>query len=862
MPVEPRFGPKVLPRHPELIQSRGFTVQAHLKRFTWAALPGRRRMLGLLVWVCLGLGLGSGGTLAARGAVKASGDWTGIWATQWREGGAKLELRQEGTVVTGVYPLYRGSVRGEVEGRALRGRWSEESGRGGAFTFALAADGRSFMGRFDSGEWWTGRRMEGAELAEGQRQVLASPREAMRVFLRAANATREGSLDEMGTGLGALDFDGMEGLPTLPGERIRYARRLFEVLDELTFSLWRLPEAAAPGENRVTAVLAQSGSTNRMGIGFVLREGQWRIEPPSSEVLESTLRRLRAQRGGRARTLHEHLALRSPRDTLRTFLEGMHRFDEGGRTNVFRTLSLEDLGPAFAERDEALLAHYLKHVLDRIGFVTYQEISDDPGQVEAYVHFRHPEGDVVLAPSPDGEGGQRWRFTAATLHRIRRLYAAIEEMPEVAGLRGTGPEPTFFMARGMLRRRAPFLLRSLGPLEGWQWLAFVPFLAISLVVAWGMGTAVLWALRRRRSWAAALSSERAQAELLWPVRLGWFGGLWYVGSVGLALPERWAAGLRSTALSLAIVAVVWLAYVSLGLAAAYGRRKVGVAGRQAVLTSLVSGMLRLAVVLGGILWLADVWAIRYTSVLAGVGVGGLAVALAAQQTLQNVIAGFTLFADSPLSVGDFCRYGDKLGTVEEIGLRSTRIRSLDRSVVSVPNSEFANLQLENFAKRDRVLLRTTLQLRYETTPDQLRYVLAELRRLLVGHPRVHPDPARVRLVGMGACSLDVEVFAYVVTVDYGEFLAIREDVFLRMMEIVLRSGTGFAFPSQVNYLAHDPGLDPAATRAAEAAVAQWRQSERLPFPDLPPGEIRQLDGRLDYPPKGSPAAAGEAPRSA
>jgi small-conductance mechanosensitive channel len=236
------------------------------------------------------------------------------------------------------------------------------------------------------------------------------------------------------------------------------------------------------------------------------------------------------------------------------------------------------------------------------------------------------------------------------------------------------------------------------------------------------------------------------------------------------------------------------------------------------------------------------------------GIGGLAFALAAQPTLQNMIAGFTLFADSPLSVGDFCRYGEKIGTVEEIGLRSTRIRTLERTVASIPNSEFANLQLENFAKRDRMLFRTTLQLRYETTADQLRFVLAELRRLLIAHPRIHPDPARVRFAGFGNHSLDLEVFSYVQTRDYNEHLAICEDVLFRMMQIVIKSGTGFAFPSQVNYLARDTGLNAALKQEAEQAVAAWRENSAFPFPEFSPDEVRKLDGRLDYPPNGSPQA--------
>ena len=158
---------------------------------------------------------------------------------------------------------------------------------------------------------------------------------------------------------------------------------------------------------------------------------------------------------------------------------------------------------------------------------------------------------------------------------------------------------------------------------------------------------------------------------------------------------------------------------------------------------------------------AEAFGVPVAPLIASLGVGGLAIALAVRPTLENVLGGFTLFADKPVRVGDFCLYGDKLGTVEEIGLRSTRIRSLERTVVTVPNAEFSQMQLENFTRRDQMLFRTTLGLRYETTPEQLRYVLAKLRELLIAHPMVSPDPARVRFAGFGTYSLDIEIFAYV-----------------------------------------------------------------------------------------------------
>ena len=212
---------------------------------------------------------------------------------------------------------------------------------------------------------------------------------------------------------------------------------------------------------------------------------------------------------------------------------------------------------------------------------------------------------------------------------------------------------------------------------------------------------------------------------------------------------------------------------------------------------------------------ADRLGIPVYGIIAGLGVGGLAIALAAQPTIENLIGGLSLFADKPIRVGDFCRYGSDEGTVEAIGIRSTRIRGIDRTLTTIPNATLSKMSVVNFAQRDRMLIKSVIGVRYETSPEQLRYLLVKIREMLLGHPRIHPDSARARFIGFGASSLDIEVFAYVTTRDRAEFLGIREDVFLRIMDIVEQSGTGFAFPSQTLYFARDDGLDTERTEGAE-----------------------------------------------
>jgi MscS family membrane protein len=167
---------------------------------------------------------------------------------------------------------------------------------------------------------------------------------------------------------------------------------------------------------------------------------------------------------------------------------------------------------------------------------------------------------------------------------------------------------------------------------------------------------------------------------------------------------------------------------------------------------------RIIGVIGGVLILgygAHELGVPVLSMIAGLGIGGIAVALAVRPTLENLIGGFILFLDKPVRVGDYCTFGGQSGTVEGIGVRSTQLRAGDRTLISIPNAQFADMQIVNWAKCDTLLIEETLCLRPETDPEQLRHVLAKIREMLHSHPRLEPETIRVRFTGFGGSSMNV-----------------------------------------------------------------------------------------------------------
>jgi MscS family membrane protein len=205
-------------------------------------------------------------------------------------------------------------------------------------------------------------------------------------------------------------------------------------------------------------------------------------------------------------------------------------------------------------------------------------------------------------------------------------------------------------------------------------------------------------------------------------------------------------------------------------------------------------VVKLSLFLIAILAVVSAWGYNTATILAGLGVGGIAVALAAQKTIENLFGGISVIGDRPVLVGDFCRFGAHIGTVMHIGLRSTRIRTLDRTILSVPNSQFSATELENFSARDKIWLHVTLNLRRDTTSDQLHRVLSAVQEILRQHSKVETGNIPVRFIGIGNYSLDVEVFAYVTTSDSDVFLGVQQELLFEIMQAVERVGAALAVP--------------------------------------------------------------------
>jgi len=444
------------------------------------------------------------------------------------------------------------------------------------------------------------------------------------------------------------------------------------------------------------------------------------------------------------------------------------------------------------------------------------------------------EVDLDLVRVTDPAAGKIWLISSDTLAVIPELYDQVEARQVEHKLPGVLVKHQY---AGM-------------PL--WQWLA----LLVALPIASGAGWLVLvvleiplrwWARRRGHTDIASWRSVSGPAWLM----AGTFVHQVIAYNLRMPLlPRHYYFEITSVAL---IVSGTWISWRVVRWLLRRVRNQALSHGHTGTGSLMVLGerIIKAAIFVAGVLAVLGRLGFNMSTALAGLGIGGLAIGFGAQKTIENLFGGVSVLGDEVIRVGDVCRFGDRTGTVEDIGLRSTRVRTDERTLLAIPNGTVATINVENLSRRDKILFTTKLGLRSESKADHVRYVLAEIRRLFYSHARVESATVRVRLIDIAGTSLTLEVLSYVLTRDFNEFAAVREDMLLRMLEIIEDSGSGLALPAQMLYLARDAGLAKEKADSAVKKMGELREGRQLPFPDFHENDISSFKGSIEYPPQES-----------
>lgn len=478
----------------------------------------------------------------------------------------------------------------------------------------------------------------------------------------------------------------------------------------------------------------------------------------------------------------------TPRGTVLGFLSAAHKRDYEHAAQYLNTRLRGNAATDLAEQLFVVLDRGLPARLNAISDLPEGSLSNPlkPNEeLAGTISRNNGDVDIVLERVDRGKSGLLWMFSSKTLNSIPDLYQEIAEVPVETILPG-------FLVNTRIAGIALF-----------EWLAVfvgMPLFYLLTTLLNRVLSRLVGHWRRRLYKKPDLPNPNVLAA---PIRILLLAAVirWLLTKLSLPLLARQFWG--STASIITIAGCVWLLILLTGRVEGYISRRLEVrhlTGATSVLRlgrRAIDGLLAFA----GVLVTLNYFGVKLTAALAGLSIGGIAVAFAAQKTLENVIGGVSLTLDRAVRMGDTVKVGDTVGTVDNIGLRSTRLRTMERTVVSVPNGQIANLSIENFSVRDRFWFHPILRLGYATTSGQMQAVLSSIRSLLEETRLVDPASVRVRFLNFGASSLDVEVFAYILARDWDQFLEIQEGLLLRIMGCVEAVGTQIALPSQTIFIA-------------------------------------------------------------
>jgi MscS family membrane protein len=355
----------------------------------------------------------------------------------------------------------------------------------------------------------------------------------------------------------------------------------------------------------------------------------------------------------------------------------------------------------------------------------------------------------------------------------------------------------------------PAMLQGLGPLglTWWQWLA----LPVLLMVSWAVGrplAAITWSvLQRAARRTISRWDERLVDRIAPSLTVLWTTAVFRATLPWLELHDGAAVFVAAVLTAAVVVAVFWALWRSVDVVVELAAERAWATDASARSMLIVGGnLLKTATVLIGAVTTAATFGYPVTTVVAGLGIGGIAFAFGAQKTVENLFGSIALASDQPLRVGDVVKVEDVTGQVERIGARSTRIRTVDRTVVAIPNGRLADSRIESFAARDRLRLGATVALAYGTSSAEVRRVIAAVDAVMRQHPLVWPDVVVAKLAALGPTSIDIEVMCWFRTTDFEVFRDARQEVLLGIIAAVEDAQVRFAHPPAV------PAIIPPAAR--------------------------------------------------
>jgi MscS family membrane protein len=656
---------------------------------------------------------------------------------------------------------------------------------------------------------------------------LSNPRAAMQEFLLAiqdADADKPQRIDDA---VRCLDISALEGDDVTEQAR-RLARRLHAVIRAKGVNLEDIPDDGtawdyvfvrgepAPGDATAPEIRLERDPKTDL----------WRFTPATLASLPALETALTAPTEASAAS-DVPATRRSPRAAMRTFLDAMNA-DPPDLAEAVKCLDPTGRDPEAWSINGSLLAYKLKNVMDKTKVVLLASIPDT-SDGEPFEFYVHEKGSVVIGPveevsEPDAGAFDlrvgEWRFTPKTLATIDALFVEFEDQPILAKLREHGVQETLPLNLRVERLMPDFLRWEFHGFKGWNLLG----LAIVLVLGWLIkrGAAIVaipvgGALLRARKFDIDLQVQRRAFRSFGAVAMMAF---WWcvIHQNYLLLPDWLLAGLAVLTTFGMAAAVGWFGYRIVDVLGGYiaANKELRLTQFDEVLVPLLRTILRFTVIVVVILFVLNLMGWRPTTVLGALGLGGLAVAFAAKDTLSNFFGSITVLTDRPFRIGDWIEVEGVNGTVEHVGFRSTRVRTFYNSVVTIPNSIMVNNRVDNYGARRYRRTSTTLGITYDTPPENIDAFCEGIRELIRLHPYTRKDYYHVYMSKFADSAFEIMLYVFFEVPDWGTELRERHRLYVDIIRLAKKLGVEFAFPTRTVWLEQP---EKSAEKPPAAAIA-------------------------------------------
>ena len=512
-------------------------------------------------------------------------------------------------------------------------------------------------------------------------------------------------------------------------------------------------------------------------------------------------------------------AFDSARATVGTFLTAFYGSDEPDLDLAASCMDLSGLPPTVRSIQGRELAVMLKQVMDRTRLVDMERVPEAPGG-DPWVFSSSDAGAVVVARQPSG----RWLFTSDTVRQLPAMFAEVEGREVVEGV---GRSPDVVTPAMWLRSLAPQALRErMFLLEGWQWLGLVLVVLLGVVVGRVFTYAATGAVDRVLQKSLLAVDRALLARAINPAATLLMVVLWGVGALWLGLPANVLRIYHDAVVVVAVISFTLMAYRLVDVASnMFERRAAATESRfDDLLIPLGRKTVKVVIIAIGLVTVAQNVGADVTGVIAGLGLGGLAFALAAKDTISNLFGSVTVLVDRPFEVGDWVKIGDVEGTVEEMGFRSTRIRTFYNSLITLPNSTLINAAVDNLGARSFRRWSTRLGVAYDTPAERMDAFCEGIRELIRRHPYTRKDYFHVYFNEYGAACLEILLYVFFATPDWPTELRERHRLAVDILRLAHDLDVEFAFPTHTVYLRNESWQPP--DRAGERYPAASLQDTR------------------------------------